>query len=53
MCASFYIGVFHTLRRVLALRSRIVKEVNGRWTEFYSAKLLEYFFLLPLLVVCH
>nr|VWO98094.1 Lysyl endopeptidase (EC (Protease IV) (PvdS-regulated endoprotease) [Ganoderma boninense] len=26
---------------VLALRSRIVKEVNGRWTEFYSAALLE------------
>nr|VWP02366.1 APH domain-containing protein [Ganoderma boninense] len=26
---------------MLALRSRILKEVNGRWTEFYSASLLE------------
>ena len=26
----------------IALRSRIVKEVNGRWTEIYSAPLLEY-----------
>ena len=40
------IPTFHNLRRALALRSRIVKEVNGRWTEFYSAALLEYVLLI-------
>ena len=40
------IPTFHSLRRALALRSRIVKEVNGRWTEFYSAPLLECVFLI-------
>ncbi|KAM5532479.1 hypothetical protein V8D89_013832 [Ganoderma adspersum] len=32
---------FPEVNTMLALRSRIVKEVNGRWTEFYSAPLLE------------
>ena len=35
------IPTFLNLRRSLALRSRSVKEANGRWTEFYSAPLLE------------
>nr|VWP02501.1 Reducing polyketide synthase FUB1 (EC (Fusaric acid biosynthesis protein 1) [Ganoderma boninense] len=32
---------FPEVNTMLSLRSRIVKEVNGRWTEFYSAPLLE------------
>ncbi|KAI1785491.1 kinase-like domain-containing protein [Ganoderma leucocontextum] len=32
---------FPEVNTMLALRSRIVKEVNGRWTEIYSAPLLE------------
>ncbi|KAI1794277.1 hypothetical protein LXA43DRAFT_1091810 [Ganoderma leucocontextum] len=32
---------FPEIQTMLALQSRIVKEVNGRWTELYSAPLLE------------
>ena len=41
-CSAMAHGYLSRLPGVLALRSRIVKEVNGRWTEFYSTTLLEY-----------